>query len=163
MKWSHETHEQYHSFKRRVQVAVGIIIAVSVADFTVVYIKAALGNDAPTGDYVLQTKTQTYGLEAVSSSEAMARGLGGRTSLASNGGMIFVYPNSAERCFWMKDMQFSLDILWVDTNRKVTHLEEGVSPKTYPRQYCAEAKYVIELNAGEVRKNNLSVGSRLEF
>ena len=104
-----------------------------------------------------------YSLEVVRSAADQAKGLGGRASLAPNTGMLFWNTTSAHRCFWMKDMQFPIDIIWVSGDRHITNIEHSLSPSTYPKSYCADGQYVIELNAGEATKNNLNVGDQLAF
>jgi len=87
-------------------------------------------------------------------------GLGQRTSLEIGEGMIFVYPKPGERCFWMKDMRFSIDIIWLDADKKVIHVEPSLSPDTYPQTYCPKegAQYVLELGAGTAGSVGLKVG-----
>lgn len=105
----------------------------------------------------------TYALEIVYTTAAQQKGLSGRAGLTANTGMLFRYDTSAERCFWMKGMKFNIDIIWADASRRVTRIEAGLSPNTYPQSYCAEAQYVIELNAGEAVRNGLKMGDKLDF
>ncbi len=56
---------------------------------------------------------QTFFVEVASSIEQKNLGLSGRQSLAQNSAMLFVYDNYAVRFFWMKDMNFPLDIIWI--------------------------------------------------
>jgi uncharacterized membrane protein (UPF0127 family) len=111
----------------------------------------------------LRTAHQTYGLEVVSTAADQEKGLGDRSGMPKDTGMLFEFPAEDDRCFWMKDMHFSLDIIWVDAAKRITRLEHDLSPATYPRQYCSRAQYVIELNAGEAARNNLRQGTRLDF
>ena len=105
----------------------------------------------------------SYTLEIVSTPESQKQGLSGRAHLARNKGMLFAYSTQTERCFWMKDMQFPIDIIWADQNKKVTHIETAVSPKSYPKTFCALGQYVFELNAHEADRNNLKEGQTLTF
>jgi hypothetical protein len=79
--------------------------------------------------------------------------------------MLFISKVPAKECFWMKDMRFSLDILWLDASHRVVHIEQGVSPGTYPRTFCTKvpAMYVIELPAGSVAEDNIQQGQILNF
>src|SRR3989344_8005153 len=56
------------------------------------------------------------------------QGLSGRASMKNNEGMLFVFKEEAIQSFWMKDMQFSLDILWIDENKIIVGIERNVSP-----------------------------------
>ncbi len=78
------------------------------------------------------------------------RGLSGRDSIRDDQGMIFIFENEDEHCFWMKDMRFSIDIVWLDADKKIIYKRGSVSPSTYPESFCPDmpAKYVIEVNPG---------------
>jgi len=77
--------------------------------------------------------------------------------------MLFKYENVEKRCMWMKDMKFNIDILWLDGNNRISSIVRDLSPTTYPQSYCADAKYVIELKAGEADKHNLRVGQVIKL
>lgn len=85
--------------------------------------------------------------------------------MASDQGMIFVFDPPSVQCFWMKDMEFPLDIIWLNRAKTVIKVAANVSPSSYPEKYCSdeEAKYVIELNAGEAKRADIVVGRRLQL
>lgn len=117
-------------------------------------------------DYVLRANGHTYALDAAVTPEAKIKGLGGRPQLAADKGMLFVYDQSApNRCFWMKDMRFPIDIIWLDGNKKVVHIEHSVQPASYPADFCAPdpSQFIIELNAGEAKQARINRGDTLEF
>lgn len=111
----------------------------------------------------LRTAQATYRLEVVTTEEDQQKGLSDRDRLAQDTGMLFAYSAEDDRCFWMKDMRLDIDIIWLDTEKRITHIEPDLSPKTYPEDYCARAQYIIELNAGEAAKNALKPGDTLDF
>ena len=92
-------------------------------------------------------------------------GLGGRTSLPADEGMLFIFQTPGNYGFWMKDMLFPIDIIWLDDHFAITHIAANVAPDTYPESfYPGEgSRYVLETNAGYSQKNNLSVGETLDF
>jgi uncharacterized membrane protein (UPF0127 family) len=106
---------------------------------------------------------ECYKLEEASSSAAKTRGLSGRTALNENRGMLFVFGRETKPCMWMKDMRFPIDIIWLDEAGKAVDIEENVSPDTFPASFCPEhpAKYVVELNAGQVKDSGLTVTDRV--
>jgi uncharacterized membrane protein (UPF0127 family) len=104
-----------------------------------------------------------YILEPVATVEEQAKGLGQRAGLPRDRGMIFIYPAEQRLCFWMKDMQFPIDMIWVSTDKRVAAVEADVAPDTYPRAYCHTGRYVIELNAGEADRAQLQAGQQLHF
>jgi len=113
----------------------------------------------------LRSGNRTFKLEVAATADAQAKGLGGRQSLPTNQGMLFTFNQSGTRCFWMKDMHFSLDILWLDESRQVRHIEHNVLPGTYPHTFCPSvpARYVIELPAGQAKATGIHDGQQLSF
>lgn len=108
--------------------------------------------------------TKTYQLEVADTQEARQLGLSGREELDPNAGMLFVFKDEAEQCFWMKDMNFSIDIIWLDSDKKIVNLEKNIAPKTFPNTFCASgAQYAIELNAGQIREAGISRGQVVDF
>ncbi len=92
------------------------------------------------------------------------KGLSGQTLLPPLHGLLFVFTTSDRWGIWMKDMNFAIDILWLDEKRKIIHIEPNVPPETYPRSFTPKrpARYVLELPAGTVAETNISVGAVLE-
>ncbi len=103
---------------------------------------------------------------AVTDAERM-RGLMFRERINSDQGMLFVFEEESIHSFWMKNCTISLDMLWLDRERRIIHIEEDVSPcLTDPcPSYGPElpALYVLELKAGSARTHKLKVPDRIEF
>lgn len=104
-------------------------------------------------------------IETVHSGAEMARGLSGRTNLASNSGMLFVYEKNNIPMFWMKDMNFAIDIIWLDENKVVVGIEKNISPRTYPQTFSPkqEIKYVLEVNANFADEQQIKIGDKAAF
>lgn len=124
----------------------------------------------------LQKNTVTLGLLAaangaiqidVADTEASrVLGLSGRDSLSDDRGLLFVFDQPSEQhCFWMKDMKFTIDMVWFDENKQVIHTADNVSPQTYPEVFCpgAPAAYGLEVNSGRAAALGLYVGSSARF
>lgn len=109
--------------------------------------------------------SQKYDLAVADTPVQLEQGLGGRTSLASNKGMLFVMGPHDDGCFWMKGMNFPLDMIWLNSSGQVIHMAANVSPNSYPNEYCSETRpaYVIELNAGAIACGNIQDGQTLYF
>ncbi|MFA7286002.1 MAG: DUF192 domain-containing protein [Candidatus Paceibacterota bacterium] len=101
---------------------------------------------------------------AVSNAER-TMGLSNRTSLKPDEGMLFVFNNSGKYPFWMKDMNFPIDIIWIDENQKVVLFEKDAKPESFPNLLggTVEAIYVLETVSGFVDKNNIKIGDTVEF
>ncbi len=112
----------------------------------------------------LQLQRNCFELEVADTYEKHMRGLSGRKDLPMDTGMLFVFEQIEEQCFWMKDMRFSLDIIWTDEHKKITKIEKNVSPDTYPDSFCVDnTKYVLEFNRGFASKYGLKAGTKLQF
>lgn len=92
------------------------------------------------------------------------QGLSGRASYPADKVMVFEFKQPDKRCFWMKDMKFSIDMVWLDPEKKVIGIEENVSPDTYPQDFCRDnAQYVLEFSAGTIRSAGLHTGDPVIF
>ncbi|HEV7454597.1 MAG TPA: DUF192 domain-containing protein [Candidatus Saccharimonadales bacterium] len=113
----------------------------------------------------LQLQSSRYTLQVADSAAERRKGLGGRSSIPTDAGMLFVYDAPGLPCFWMKDTRVALDMIWLDSNKKVVHIAADVTPGTYPKTFCPPqpAQYVIELRAGEAVRNHVQTGDRLSF
>jgi uncharacterized membrane protein (UPF0127 family) len=151
--------------------AIAAIAAVGVACITWAYLHNTPVKQpaSPVKTYKLTIKnpstssSNTYLLRAAETASDQARGLGGRKSMPADQGMIFIYTGNQQRCFWMKDMGFAIDMIWLDHAKAVTHVEHNVAPSTYPASFCHDGAYVIELPAGEAARNELTSGQTLTF
>jgi uncharacterized membrane protein (UPF0127 family) len=108
---------------------------------------------------------QTMTLLVASTSAEQQQGLSDVPFLASTTGMLFVFDTPDDYGFWMKDMRFPLDIIWLDQSFKIIHIEYSLSPSTYPQVFYpgSPAKYVIEVNAGFVKEFSLSEGQTMQI
>lgn len=97
--------------------------------------------------------------------ELRERGLSGREKLAANEGMLFVFEEPRPYGFWMKDMRFSIDIIWFDQNRKIIDVWESAHPSSYPKVFTprAPAQFVLEVPAGFFANHNLKIGNTIEI
>ncbi len=94
-----------------------------------------------------------------------ARGLSGTSPLSNNEGMLFVFDFPDRHGFWMKDMKYSLDIIWFDENNKISFVKKNFTPESFPNVESPKTigSYVLEVPSGFFDKNNLSVGDLLEI
>lgn len=92
-------------------------------------------------------------------------GLGNRDSLPQDTGMLFTFDQPGFYNFWMKDMKFPIDIIWLNENLQVIRVEKDISPETYPKTFGPSSKsiFVLEVNAKIAEKNNYKEGSTLTF
>lgn len=104
---------------------------------------------------------KTYALEIADTDEERQRGLGGRESLCAECAMLFMFDRSDRHAFWMKEMRFPLDIVWLSDDT-IVHIERRVpadSPDIFRPEGAADK--VLEFNAGEA--DALQAGDRVGF
>jgi len=110
---------------------------------------------------------KTLQAEVMIKDEDRTMGLMFRPSLPLDRGLLFVFDEKDFHGIWMKNCRFPIDIVWLDQDRQVVHLAEAVPPcKVDPcpvYQPMKKAAYVVELNAGQARREKATLGSRLEF
>ena len=104
-------------------------------------------------------------LETVTEPQAQERGLSRRSGLGAHDGMLFVFPHDDYYSFWMKDMKFPIDILWLDANYTIVDSAQAVQPSSYPQTFAPRvpARYVVELPAGFFVEHSLKIGNILEI
>jgi len=119
----------------------------------------------PENSFVWSLPGETLTLTIASTSAEQELGLGDRPSLSSNSGMLFVFDKPNNYGFWMKDMEFPIDIIWLDQDFKIVHIENSLSPSTYPSVFYpgSPSKYVIEVNSGLAQQHSLYVGETLQL
>lgn len=93
------------------------------------------------------------------------KGLSGKEALGENEGMLFIFSEPQIPSFWMKDMLFNIDIIWLSEEWQVVDIHEGLTPESYPQTVTPsqESMYVLEVPAGFVKKNMIKKGQILFF
>ena len=135
---------------QKAKVIFGAVIAVLAIIFLL------RGSDKVATVAIGNTKIQ---VEIADDLSEQIQGLSGRDLLCGNCGMLFVYKKPELRIFWMKDMSFPLDIIFI-RDEKVTEIFESVpfpqSGQEIPVVASTEAAdAVLEVNAGFVRKHGI--------
>jgi len=93
-------------------------------------------------------------------------GLMFREGLPENQGMLFVFEEEERQSFWMKNMKFPLDIIWISKDKLIVEIKSNVLPC---RDSCesivpqTKAKYVLEVNADFLERNRIEIGDRVDF
>ena len=113
----------------------------------------------------LRLGARSFEYETARTQAEQEKGLSDRTSLPKNRAMVFAFDQPAIQCFWMKDMNFPIDMIWLDANKTIIHIEQNVQPNTYPHAFCphSPAKYVVEVNANTSAEAGIKVGDQVSF
>jgi len=110
----------------------------------------------------------TVALDVADTPESREKGLSGRNSLAEKAGMLFIFDQPGVPSFWMKDMKFPIDIIFVNNDKIVTIYKNVPAPKNgeTPSNYyqpTSPTNRVIELKAGMSDKYKLQVGNTVDL
>lgn len=111
----------------------------------------------------------TIKAEIADTDAAQEKGLSGRFSLPEGQGMLFVFDEPGAWGIWMKDMNFPIDIVFVDEAGGVVSVEKNISPDTYqqnpPKIFYPPlaVKYVLELPAGYADAHDIGPESKVKF
>jgi len=126
--------------------------------------------------YAAEWKTVQIGdqlqlsVEVVSSMREQALGLGNRFSVPEGTGMLFHYPDVGERIFWMKRMNFAIDIIWIQKG-KIVHIEQNVLPPPSKisdrmlKRYGIGvlANMILEVPAGYCQKKSIHINDFIKL
>lgn len=113
----------------------------------------------------IKIKGKKIKAEVADNLELRLKGLSGRKSLCSNCGMLFVFERADIYPFWMKEMNFPLDIVWIKDKRIMEIVKSAPIPaaagQTMNYTPNASADLVLELNAGFCEKYNIKIGDEV--
>ncbi|MDO8749434.1 MAG: DUF192 domain-containing protein [Candidatus Omnitrophota bacterium] len=116
--------------------------------------------------------------EIVDTDAARQRGLMFRENLPEGQGMLFVFETEGRYGFWMKNMRFPIDIIWIDKEKRVVDIKPNLSPC---QEVCesfaggdreksceifeprAKALYALEVHAGFSRRNKIEIGDKVSI
>ncbi len=92
------------------------------------------------------------------------RGLMFRQKLGADEGMLFVFSESADHAFWMKNTLIPLDMIFIAESGAVVGVVADAEPfSTIPRGVGAPSRYVLEVNGGWSAAHGVGRGDRVRF
>ncbi|NCU41768.1 MAG: DUF192 domain-containing protein [Candidatus Moranbacteria bacterium] len=102
-------------------------------------------------------------VEIADTEEKKSQGLSFRKGLEKNTGMLFVFDEETFPQMWMKDMNFALDFIWMNSEGVVVDIDENVAPDTYPKIIDAPVAtpFVLEVPAGFVRDHGIEKNMKM--
>lgn len=93
------------------------------------------------------------------------QGLSGKISLPEDQGMYFIFDRPGFYPFWMKEMNFPIDIIWIGENMSVVDITVGAAPDSFPKTFAptTPARYVLEVNAGFAERRGIKIGDQVSL
>ena len=169
-----------------VAIAIGAIITIAVLYFNPAAITTSILGQTEDEQQELtisqQLRSVSYGYRQVNvtmnglvlvadiaaTDEQRTKGLSVKDRLGENEAMLFVFDNEAEHSFWMKNMKFPIDIIWLDSDKTIVHIEHNLQPCSF-ELLCptykpnVESLYVLETVGGFAEKYDIVKGTMVEF
>lgn len=149
-------------------IVMAIVLVVVAAAWFWYFFVFSRGSNPTLPQKKLSMDGATWTVEMATTMTQQALGLSGRESLGQDDGMLFVFSSPGVQNFWMKDMNFSLDMIWISGD-KVVGFAQNVPPpqpgvplwkmQIYTSPYDVDK--VLEVNAGTVAKYGIKVGDSL--
>ena len=158
-------------------IIVGLVIAATVVYFIVNNKESSqdfINKDtAPSfkkeGELIFINKAEgdtlaVIDIEIADNDQKTSQGLMYRSSMPENAGMLFFMDSQRIQGFWMKNTYIPLDMIFVNSEMEVVTIHANTTPMKESSYFStAPALYVVEVNAGFCRKNNIQVGDKIKF
>lgn len=113
------------------------------------------------GQSTLKLSGDRHHITVLRTPDELQKGLSGSKSLPEGSAMVFVFPRDDNWGIWMKDMNYAIDIVWLDSGRKVVHMVKDAQPSTYPAvtfKPSVKSRYVIEFPSGTIERTGIRIG-----
>lgn len=151
-------------------VLVGMIFFAAWLQKGGLKLPAATTETATLNTKLMKIGEKTINVEIAATPDEQEKGLSGRDSLGADNGMLFVMKKDSMPTFWMKNMRFNLDIIWinghevVDTAENIPAPKEGTLDKDFPRYKSRKPiDYVLEVKEGFIKENGIKIGDKVEL
>ena len=107
-----------------------------------------------------------FSARVVDTAQTREKGLSGISKLSPNEALLMVFDTDDKWGIWMKDMKVSIDIIWLNSKKEVIYVVKNAAPELSTTKTFTPndpARYVIEIAAGGVSKNNIRIGEKALF
>jgi uncharacterized protein len=142
--------------KRKIIIFIIVISAVAAA----IFLKFSVYENKIAK---VKIKNSAFKAEIAADDLKREKGLGGKRSLCQDCSMLFVFPKRDRWGFWMKDMNFNLDIVWIDGNKIIKIAKDVDKNSKDTLRPDSPADKVLELNSGVTEENGIETGDLIEI
>ena len=117
------------------------------------------------GEYPLTINGTTFSVELAITPREWELGLSGRAMLSDKKGLLFFFDHSDRYGFWMPDMHFAIDIVWISRDWRIVDISPNIAPESYPTVFkpSTPAQYVLEVPAGSAWRYAWKAGDRVDW
>jgi uncharacterized membrane protein (UPF0127 family) len=136
-----------------------VLILVGIAGLYILWPQLQPHTTLRIGDGVFKTRV-------AKTSDEREKGLSGTAELHEDQALLFIFGTDGKWAMWMKDMNYPIDIVWLDKDKAVVHIVKNAPPESYPYEKFVskdDARYVVELPAGTTDKKSIKIGGKAAF
>lgn len=149
--------------KDKIFITTTLIVAIFLISLVGLILNPLKGSDPRA---TVSINGHTIIVELADTLAKQGRGLSNRSSLPPDHGMLFIFNDYQVRSFWMKDMQFNIDIVWIKDNIVVGLVADASVPtnqniETYSSP--ESVNFVLELNSGAINQYNIWPGDTITY
>lgn len=144
-------------------IAAGVVIILGIASLFLNPFHAEMKKQS------VSIGNTTFKVEVADTMMSRAKGLSGRDGLDAGKGMLFLFDSAGMQGFWMKDMKFPIDIIWINGDR-VIGFAENLQPESKKTIFSLTVYYppsavdkVLEVNAGAVNASGFQAGDTVRY
>lgn len=154
-------------FVERTKLKIILIVAIIISLFFTIYSFIRYNSSNNQKYKIVKIYNQHLNVEIASDNLTRAKGLSDREILDKNSGMLFTFPSADYHRFWMKDMHFPLDFIWIKDNIVVDLTQNVPYPKNNDENLeiitpKEPSNNVLEVNAGKILEWNIKIGDVVE-
>jgi uncharacterized membrane protein (UPF0127 family) len=121
-------------------------------------------DDFKTLEIISENQTHHFAMEVAATPDEQEIGLMYRSAMPKNHGMLFVFPDTKHRSFWMKNTYIPLDVIYADEHKTIKHIHKNAVPKALtPLPSLYPVKYAFEVNGGLSDEIGIEIGDQLSF
>lgn len=115
--------------------------------------------------YTLYIEELAISVTVADESLEWQQGLSGIPALPELTGKFFIFDTNDRFGMWMKDMLIPIDIIWIDDTYTIVHIEQNVTPDTYPKTFVSpvDARFVLETNAFFTESFKIATGQQIRL
>jgi uncharacterized membrane protein (UPF0127 family) len=127
----------------------------------------ALGASAQTGPQSLPKMRLNAGIHNIDAELAQTPdereiGLMFRPTLAANAGMLFVFEQPGQQCFWMKNTMIPLDVAFIGDDGAIVNIDQMKAQTLDSHCSARPVRFVLEMNDGWFAKRGIKAGQKLK-
>lgn len=154
--------------KRLFLIGIAVTLVAAIISLILASILMQQKTSAPNTDYEMTSIVMgghVFTARTPMTEDAQVLGLSGTESLTDSQAMLFVFEYNQRWGIWMKDMKIPIDIVWLNAEKKIIHVEKNAQPDSYPTVFRPDqdARYVIETATGRSDDLGVELGDSVQF